>query len=83
MTHRRSKAYAALLAEMASEYRNAPVIEVNETYRDVFERMHDIVSVELCHGVWRTFRSGSDCMPSSHESREAAKVHALRMLGAS
>jgi hypothetical protein len=76
-----SKAYIELLDRLASEYRDAPIVEVNDKYRDVFKRAGEQVSVELCHGVWRTFRKGSDCMPGSHESREAAKAHALKMLG--
>lgn len=78
---KRSAAYTRLLSELAEEYRDAPVIETNETYRDVFQRAGEQVSVELCQGIWRTFRKGSDSMPAAHHSREAAKRHALAMLG--
>lgn len=81
MSARRSKAYLALCARLAADYRNAPIIEVNEQYRDTFERDNEGVSVELCHGIWRTFRRGSDLMPRSHESRETAKAYARVMLG--
>jgi hypothetical protein len=78
---KRSKAYVDLLAELTTEYRNAPVVEVNETYRDTFDRAGERFSVELCHGIWRTFFHGRDCMPGSHANREAAKSYALSMLG--
>jgi hypothetical protein len=71
----------AVLNDLAADYRNAPIEERNYQYRDVFTRQYEQVSVELCHGEWRTFRKGSDGMPGHHQSREAAKAAALTMLG--
>ncbi len=82
MQTRRSAKYQALLNQLASEYRQAHIVETNHPFRDTFTRATEQVSVELCHGVWRTFRRGSDGMPGSHADRETAKAHALVMLGA-
>lgn len=78
---KRSKAYQALLNQLANEYRQAHIVETNYQYRDTFTRAGEQVSVELCQGIWRTFRRGSDAMCGSHADREAAKAHALVMLG--
>jgi hypothetical protein len=78
---KRSKAYQAVLNDLAADWRNAPIVETNHLYRDTFQRLYETVSVELCHGEWRTFRKGSDGMPGTHASREAAKGAALKMLG--
>ncbi len=77
---KRSKAYEAFMQRLRDEYRNAPVVEVNEASGDSFERADLRFTTCLCHGIWRVFRAGSDCMPSSHESRDAAKAYALAIL---
>lgn len=75
----------ALFSELASEFRQAPIIETNHQYRDTFDRAHSRVSVELCHGQWHTFyrefRNTSEPYVKAHASREAAREWALSFLG--
>ncbi len=76
----RHAAALALLDALAAEYLNAPIIEINHEHWDVFARAWEQVTVELCHGRWRTFMRGASGSVE-HLTRDAAREYARRLLG--
>ena len=81
---KRSARYQALLNDLASEYRNAPIDEEVRQYSNYFTRHYRTIGVELCHGQWHTFsRYGAQECPHvmAHADRESARAYALQTLG--
>lgn len=83
MTNR--KRLEQIVAESRARMKAAKVVETFDTYRDVFDRSHARVSVELCHGVWCTFARmhyfTAESSYKQHADRETARTYAREWLG--
>lgn len=74
-----------LLAAESDRMVAAPIVETFLEFRDLFDRDHARVSVELTGGKWSTFAryygsSGMDPLWREHPSREVARDWARRWL---